>query len=284
MPVEVFAQGACDCHVHVYGPFERYARVDGKYAPDKPYSVEDLFAMWERIGVQRGVIVESNNGGPGNEMALDTLRQFPSRLRGVAARKADVSDRALDTLADAGFRGIRFNLMRQDGKVLSTTGPGLEDLRALAPRMAERGWHAQLWIESGDLMQLADDLERLPVDFVIDHQSRTMADKGVDYPGFAWFLERLQSGRYWCKLSGADRNTRTGPPYADTDPFIRALASANPDRLVWGTDWPHVGHASGVLPDDQVLADYFVRNIPDAATRHKILVANPTRLYGFDNT
>jgi len=275
-------EGSCDCHVHIYGPFDRFpAETQGKFAPRQAFPVESLFAMWDSIGVSRGVIVHANNAGAENEVTLEALRRHPDRLRGVAILHETVSDKRLDELTDAGFKGVRINLLRQDGKIVSNLGASLDDLKALAPRLAERGWHAQLWVESGDLMELADELTKLKLEFVIDHQTRTMTDKGVDYPGFQWFCEQLRQDRFWCKLSGVDRNTRIGAPYADTDPFMRALVAANPDRLVWGTDWPHVGHQPADVPQESTLVEVFRRNIPDQATQHKILVTNPSTLYGF---
>lgn len=275
-------EGSCDCHVHIYGPFDRFpAETEGRFAPAKAFPVESLFALWDAIGVARGVIVHASNAGAENEVTLEALRRYPDRLRGVAVLHGDVSDRQLDTLTDAGFKGVRINLLRQDGRVVSSKGASLDDLKALAPRLAERGWHAQLWVESGDLMALADELDELSLEFVIDHQTRTMADKGVAYPGFQWFCEQLRRGRYWCKLSGADRNTRIGAPYGDTDPFMRALVAANPERLVWGTDWPHVGHQQADLPQESTLIEVLRRNVPDPVTLNRILVANPCRLYGF---
>ncbi len=275
-------EGACDCHVHIYGPYDRFpARREGKFAPRAEAPVEALFRMWSSIGVDRGVIVHAMSAGPDNLVTLDALKRFPDRLRGVALLKPDVSEKMLDALTDAGFKGIRVNLLRQDGRVIVQGGTSLEDLESLAPRLATRGWHAQLWVESGDLQVLAPEIEKLPLDFVIDHQSRTMADKGIDCPGFRWFRDRLQSGRYWCKLSGIDRNTRHGAPYEDTDPFMKALVAANPDRLVWGTDWPHVGHEVQSVPTEAALIAALERSVPDPEVRRKILVTNPERLYGF---
>lgn len=274
--------GSCDCHVHIYGPYDRFpASLEGKFAPRKPFPVEDLFQMWDAIGVSRGVIVHANNAGPDNLVTLDALKRFPDKLRGVAVLDANTSDKVLDELTDAGFRGFRINLLRQDGQVVYSSGATLDDLKSLAPRVAERGWHAQLWVESGDLQALAPEIEKLPIDFVIDHQTRTMTDKGVDYRGFQWFCDRLKTGRYWCKLSGADRNTRIGAPYGDTDAFMRTLVAANSDRLVWGSDWPHVGHPPEQVPQEAILIDVLRRNIDDAAILRKILVDNPTRLYDF---
>lgn len=273
---------SCDSHVHVYGPFDRFPAMQaGRFSAAREMPVEALFALWDSLGIARGVIVHALGAGADNAVTLDALRRYPQRLRGVALVDADVSDRRLDELTDAGFRGVRINLLRQDGKAVSSGGMTLDDLLALAPRLAERQWHAQLWIETGDLMDLAPTLERLPLTYAIDHMGRTMVDKGIDYPGFRDFCARLETGRYWCKLSGADRNTRAGKPYTDTAPFMKALVAANPDRLVWGSDWPHVGHPPEAIPDDGQLLKLFLECVPDEATRHKILVENPARLYGF---
>jgi len=274
--------GSSDCHVHVYGPFDRFPPAQaGRFSPAKESPVEKLLAMWDAIGVSRGVIAHALGAGENNKVTLDALRRHPDRLRGVALVRADISDRELDELTDAGFKGVRINMLRQDGKPVSSEGMKYEDLLALAPRLAERNWHAQLWIETGDLEDLAPILESLPLTYVIDHMGRTMTDKGVDYAGFRGFCERLKTGRYWCKLSGADRNTRQGAPYADTATFMRALVAANPDRLVWGSDWPHVGHADATVPRMSDLLGLFFDCVPDEKVRRKILVDNAEALYSF---
>lgn len=273
---------SCDSHVHVYGPFDRFPAMQaGRFSAARETPVEALFALWDTIGISRGVIVHALGAGQDNAVTLDALRRFPQRLRGVALIDAGVTDRRLDELTDAGFKGVRINLLRQDGKPVSSGGMSLEDLLSLAPRLAEREWHAQLWIETGDLKELAPTLEKLPLTFVIDHMGRTMTDKGVTFPGFQDFCARLRAGRYWCKLSGADRNSRQGTPYDDTAPFMKALVAANPDRLVWGSDWPHVGHPPEAIPGDDDLLRLFLDCVPDEAIRKKILVDNPARLYGF---
>lgn len=273
---------SCDCHVHIYGPFAKYPpHAEGRFSPTRETPVEALFELWDSIGVSRGVIVHALGAGADNEVTLDALRRFPGKLRGVALIKSDITDRRLDEMTEAGFKGVRINLLRQDGKPVSSGGMSLEDLQALAPRLAERNWHAQLWIETGDLKELAPILEKLPLTFVIDHMGRTMTEKTVDYPGFRDFCEKLKTGRYWCKVSGADRNTRQGTPFTDTEPFLRALVAANPDRLVWGSDWPHVGHQPETIPTEQDLIGLFLKCVPDETVRRKILVDNPTTLYGF---
>lgn len=274
--------GSCDCHVHIYGPYDRFpAKREGRFTPTQENPVESLFAMWDAIGISRGVIVHALAAGGDNEVTEDALRRHPKRLRGVAVLQPDVTDRRLDELTDAGFKGARINLLRQDGKPVSSGGMDYDGLMTIAPRLAERGWHAQLWIETGDLHEMAPALEKLPLDFVIDHMGRTMTDKGIGYPGFLAFCERLKTGRYWCKLSGADRNTRKGTPYHDTEAFMQTLVKANADRLVWGTDWPHVGHTPETFPAENDLMRLFFECVPDEAVRRKILVDNPARLYGF---
>lgn len=275
-------QGSADCHVHIYGPYDRFpAQSEGKFSPTRETPVESLFALWDEIGVLRGVIVHALAAGADNGVTLDALRRYPERLRAVAVLQNDVTDRRLDELTAAGFKGARVNMLRQDGKPVSSGGMNYEGLVRLAPRLAERGWHAQLWIETGDLDAMAPEIEKLPLDFVIDHMGRTMTDKGVGHAGFQAFCERLKTGRYWCKLSGADRNTRKGAPYDDTEAFMQALVKANPDRLVWGTDWPHVGHSPESYPAENDLIGLFFKCVPDETMRRRILVDNPAALYGF---
>jgi 2-pyrone-4,6-dicarboxylate lactonase len=274
--------GTCDCHVHIYGPYDRFpVGSEGRFTPGRENPVESLFALWESIGISRGVIVHALAAGPDNEVTLDALKRYPDRLRGVAVLESSVTDRRLDEMTDVGFKGARVNLLRQGGKPVSAGGMDLDGLVAIAPRLAERGWHAQLWIETGDLDEMAATLEKLPLNFVIDHMGRTMTDKGVAYPGFQAFCERLKTGRYWCKISGGDRNTRKGTPYEDTEPFMQALVKANSDRLVWGSDWPHVGHTPETFPAENDLLQLFFKCVPDEAVRRRILIDNPVRLYGF---
>lgn len=274
--------GSCDCHFHIYGPFDRFPVGDeGRFTPSQPFTIEDAFAMWDNIGVSRGVIVHAVGSGDDNAVTYDALRRFPDRLRATAILSPDISDRRLDELTDAGFKAVRVTMIRQDGKPVSTLGTSYDDFIELAPRLAERGWHAQLWIESSDLVAAAPELEKLPLTYVIDHMSRTMADKGHEHPDFHAFTELLKTGRFWTKISGADRNTRAGRPYADTAPYMRAIVRAAADQVVWGSDWPHVGHSDASRPDLQDLLRLFHECVPDEGVRRKILVDNPTRLYGF---
>ena len=158
-------------------------------------------------------------------------------------------------------------------------------LEALAPRLTERGWHAQIWIHAPDLVDLAPRLLRLGVPLVIDHVGRMSASRGVEDPGFRLLCRLVAEGSARAKISGADRNTVSGPPYEDIDPFAQALLQANDERLVWGSDWPHINYFEPRdMPDDGVLINLLTRWMPSAAQRQRVLVDNPAVLYGFAST
>jgi len=275
-------EGSVDCHFHIYGPFDRFPGVpEGRFTPSREFTIEDAFAMWGTVGISRGVVVHAEGSGADNAVSFEALKRFPDRLRATAILKPEVTDRRLDELTDAGFKAVRVTMLRQDGKVVATTGTSYEEFKLLAPRIAARGWHAQLWINSSDLVEMAPELERFPLTYVIDHMSRTMADKGHEHPDFVAFTERLKTGRYWTKISGADRNTRLGRPYTDTSAFMRAIVAAAPEQVVWGSDWPHVGHTPESTPHIQDLLRLFFDCVPDETIRRQILIENPKRLYGF---
>ncbi len=279
---DAFLEGSCDSHVHVYGPEERFPILaNTNYMPPERSTVEDLLAVMYGYGIARAVIVHALPAGPDNACTYDALRRFPDRLRAVGLLDTEVSDQRLDELTDAGFRGVRINLLKQGGKKLYRGGMTLDDLRALAPRLSERGWHAQIWAAGADLPELSKEIETLPLDFVVDHMGRSLAADGVSAPGFQHLLRLLDTGRYWCKISGADRNTSSGAPFADIAPFQEALVAANPERIVWGTDWPHVNHSPATMPKTDDLVALFLATVSDAGARRRILVDNPATLYGF---
>ena len=162
-------------------------------------------------------------------------------------------------------------------------GVGLDVLEALAPRLAARGWHAQIWIHAPDLVELAPRLQALGLPLVVDHMGRMATTRGIADPGFAQLCRMLADGRTWTKISGADRNTTLGPPYADIDPFAQALLQANAERIVWGSDWPHINYFEPAqMPDDGQLLNLLARWLPDARLRRQVLVDNPAVLYGFE--
>jgi len=273
---------ACDSHTHTFGPYEAFPLdEDRSYTPPQN-PPERLIAHLDRLGFERGVVVTASVYGTNNGSLIDALQRYPRRLRGIAVLDADTSDAELDRLTELGVRGARFNLFQRDGHAVYRNGAGLDALRALAPKLAARGWHAQIWVHAPDLPELEPLLRSLSIGLVVDHMGRMNVDRGVSDAGFQRLLAMLADGVAWTKISGADRVTQEGAPYRDVVPFFDAIVAANPQQVVWASDWPHVNYFdAGRMPDDGELLSLFVRAIPDAALRHAILVDNPARLYGF---
>ncbi len=273
---------ACDAHLHIFGPYDEFALADERsYTPDEA-DVHSLIAHLDRTGMQRGVIVNASAYGTDNRALLHALSAEPARLRGVAVVNGEVSDAELDVLHAAGVRGARFNLYQLNGHSVYRNGAGLEDLQRLAPRLKERGWHAQIWIHAPDLPALASTLFATGVELVIDHMGRMSTARGTDEPGFRFLCEALKKEQAWVKISGADRNTTLGPPYDDVTPFAQQLLAANGDRVVWGSDWPHINYFDAAkVPDDGVLQNTLMSWIQGTPYVDRVLVHNPARLYGF---
>lgn len=278
--------GACDCHAHVFGPFARHPlALDRSYTPAE-FDGASFVAHLNGLGLSRGVLVTGSASGTDNGSVLEALLAYPDRLRGVAVATEEVGDQELDRWHAAGVRGVRANLYQLDGHKVYRNGVGLETLESLAPRLRERGWHAQIWVHAPDLPALSPRLRRLGVPLVIDHMGRMASSRGVQDPGFQHLCALLADGLAWTKISGADRNTAQvashQPAYSDIDPFALALLAANPQRVVWGTDWPHINYFDpGRVPDDGVLLNLLARWLPDARLQQQVLVDNPARLYDF---
>jgi predicted TIM-barrel fold metal-dependent hydrolase len=271
---------ACDTHAHVFGPASQFA-----YADDRSYTPPDAplakyLAMLATLGFTRGVLVQGSAHGRDNAAMLDTLAREPERLRGVAVADAATPEKELRRWHTLGVRGLRFNHFFRGGQLHYRGGVPLDDARALAPVMRELGWHLQLWIDVKDLDDTIPVLQALGLTVVIDHMGRTEASAGTSAPGFQRLLRLVADGGCWVKLSGAHRISRKTPDYPDARPFLEALVRANPDRLVWGGDWPHP-RMDEAMPDAGHLLDLFQEWTPDAETRRRILVDNPARLYGF---
>lgn len=269
--------GACDCHAHVIGPLHRYPLV-----PTRSYTPVDApLAAWQHmlrvLGLTRGVIIQPSFYGTDNRATLDAVAMAGPEFRAVVVTDSDVSRTVLDVMHKAGARGVRINL-------LFAGGADIADLRSYAQRLADRGWHLQFLADVSRLMpETWEVLDNLPCDLVFDHMGHMPATKGVDAPGFQSLLRLLESGRTWVKLSGAYRITAMNrPPYGDTAVLARALIAARPDRMIWGSDWPHP--AIGVaMPQDGALLDMlFDWANGDETLIRRILVDNPARLYGFD--
>jgi predicted TIM-barrel fold metal-dependent hydrolase len=271
---------ACDTHAHVFGPGSRfpYAETRSYTPPDAP--LEKYLHMLDTLGFARGGLVQGSAHGRDNAAMLDALARHPDRLRGVAVADADVSPAELRRWHAGGVRGLRFNHFFRGGSLHYRGGVPLDAAKVLAPIMAELGWHLQLWIDVKDLPETIPFLKAIGRPVVIDHMGRTDAGAGTATPGFQSLLRLVGDGGCWVKVSGAHRLSQRAPDYPDARPFHEALVRANPDRLVWGSDWPHP-RIEGEMPDAGRLFELFQQWTPDEATRRRILVDNPARLYGF---
>ncbi len=267
--------GAVDAHCHVFGPGDRFP-----YAPERKYtpcdaSAAQLFALRDHLGFARNVIVQATCHGADNRALVDALNRAEGRARGVATVRTDVTDAELKALDAAGVRGVRFNFVK---RLVDTTPP--DQLRHIAARVAALGWHVVIYFEAADLPQLYDFFMTLPTVLVVDHMGRPDVAKPADGPEFELFL-RLMRERptVWSKVSCPERLSVTGPPsYDDVVPFARRLVEAFPDRVLWGTDWPHPNLKSH-MPDDGKLVDYIPRIAVTAELQRKLLVDNPMNLY-----
>jgi predicted TIM-barrel fold metal-dependent hydrolase len=266
---------ACDAHCHVFGPAARFP-----YHPSRTYTppdapIEKLDALHKTLGIARAVLVQATCYGDDNSAMLDAIARSNGRCRGVAMVKGDVSDETLKALDAGGVRGVRSSHARHVGGA-----PNLDKLRALADRIKGFGWHLVVYLESEDLVDLAPQLARMPVTVVLDHMSRCMAAGGVAQKPFHALLDLMESPNIWVKISCAERLTATGAPFHDVVPLARAVIAKAPDRVLWGTDWPHA-NIEGIMPNDGDLVDLLALYAPDEATRRRIVVDNPARLYGF---
>jgi predicted TIM-barrel fold metal-dependent hydrolase len=272
-------RGACDCHCHVFGPAARFPYAEPRsYTPDdSPF--EDYLALLDRLGFDRGVLVQPSAYGCDNRAMLDALTRKPARLRGVAVGGVELSVATLNQWHAAGVRGLRANEFHRDGKPYYQNGVTLKDIEPLLPAMADLGWHLQLWIDTRDLPKLLPALERVPLPVVVDHMGRMEHHHGTSHPGFQALLRGVSEGRLWSKLSGTYRLGATPPDYLEARPFHDALVAANPQNLVWGTDWPHP-RPEGPVPDAVRLLEVFL-DWTSPANRQAILVSNPARLYNF---
>ncbi|MDB5921913.1 MAG: 2-pyrone-4,6-dicarboxylate hydrolase [Betaproteobacteria bacterium] len=261
---------AADCHIHIYDP---------RFQPrvDKPASsaVEHYRLLQKRIGLTRVVIVTPRNYVTDNSVTLDAIRQLGAdKARGVGVLRPTVTDAELKTLHDGGIRGIRFTVGQPKTAVVT-----IDMIEPLAKRIADFGWHVQLNMESDQIVENATMLRGLPTQIVFDHMGK-LGLSGLEHPAFDVIRGLLDEARAWVKISGAYMNTRVGPPtYADATRVARAFVNAAPERLVWGSDWPHPSPAE--KPDDALLFDLLATWAPDDKTRHRILVSNPEALYDF---
>jgi 2-pyrone-4,6-dicarboxylate lactonase len=266
---------ACDAHCHIFGPAARFP-----FAPDRTYTppdsgYDDLERLQDRLGLSRAVFVQASCHGTDNSAMVDALIRGGGRYAGVAMVDDSFTDTDLGALHDAGVRAVRFNFVAHLGGA-----PDMNAFWRIVGRVVPFGWHVVLHFDAVDLPAYGDVLDRLPVPYVIDHLARIDAAAGLDQEPFVRLVELLDDDRAWVKVSGAERLSAEGPPdYADVVPFASTVIERAPDRVLWGTDWPHPNVKQ--MPDDGDLFDILAAFAPDETTRTRILVENPTRLYDF---
>lgn len=281
-PQFVLPEGAVDAHCHVFGPGHEFP-----FAPERKYtpcdaSKEELFALRDHLGFSRNVIVQATCHGADNSAMVDAVRASEGRAKGVATVRPGVSQAELDELDSAGVRGVRFNFVKRLVDVLPREG-----LRRVAEQIAPMGWHIVIYFEAADLPELADFFLDLPVPLVVDHMGRPDVTTDPSGPEFAHFLDLMRAkDDIWCKVTCPERLTVSGPPaldgerdaYRDVVPFARRVVTEFPDRVLWGTDWPHPNLTSH-MPDDGLLVDWIPRIAPSPEEQQALLVDNPARLY-----
>ena len=281
--------GACDCHTHIHADPEKFPFFAGRVYTPELASPEEMSALHKALHIERVVIVTPSIYGPDNSATLFGMKARGATARGVAVIDDKTSEADLDSMQQAGFRGIRLNLATGG---VSDPNVGRSRFSTAVDRMKARGWHVQLYTTLPMITAIKELVMASPVPAVFDHFGGADAALGVEQPGFADLVDLVKSGKAYVKISGAYRASKLGPDYPDAVPLAKALIAANPDRIIWGTDWPHPNsvtlpgkQVSDVTPlfqfDDGRLLNQLPVWAPDAGVRKKILVDNPSRLYGF---
>lgn len=266
---------ACDCHMHIYD--SRFPIAPSATLKPADAKVSDYRLLQKRTGSTRNVVVQPSTYGTDNSCTLDGMAQIGATVRGVAVVDTTVTDAELKRLHGLGIRGIRFNLVQAG----ATT---VEMLEPLSKRVNDLGWHVQIHQLGDGIVKMEDILMRLPSQIVFDHMGRIPKDVGTAHPAYAVIAKLIDKGRTWVKLSGAYMDTKVGPPtYADSTKLAQAFAKLAPQRMVWGSDWPHPTEKADAKPNDATLVDLLTEWVPDEKTRNRILVDNPATLYGFTN-
>ncbi|HTU69927.1 MAG TPA: amidohydrolase family protein [Candidatus Baltobacteraceae bacterium] len=273
-PAFVVPAGAVDAHCHVFGPGEKFP-----YAPQRKYTPGDapkeaLFELRSLLGFTRNVIVQASCHGCDNRAMVDALLASAGTARGIAVVEPGVSVAELAEMHAAGVRGVRFNFLKR----LVDATPR-EQYVEIAKKIIPLGWHIVIYFEAPELEELTPFITSLPAAVVIDHMGRPDVDLGLEHPQWKRFIALMdEHPNLWVKVSGAERLSKTGPPYDDVVPFGRALVERYPERVLWGTDWPHPNMTTH-MPDDGKLVDFIARMATTPALQEQLLVRNPMRLY-----
>jgi predicted TIM-barrel fold metal-dependent hydrolase len=266
---------ACDAHCHIFGPAAKfpYDPQASYHPPDSPF--EALQKLHSILGFERAVIVHASCHGPDMRATLDGIARSKGRYRGTAIIDESYGDREFRQMQEGGIRGVRFNFVKHLGG-----RPDMAFFNRTVERVKDMGWHLILHLDATDLVEFDGLFKRIPVPMVIDHMGRVKAAQGLEQPAFKVLLEWMQNDKFWVKVCGPERVSSNGPPFTDAVPFARKLIEAAPDRILWGTDWPHP-NVGKYMPNDGDLVDLFAQMAPEPELQRKILVDNPARLYGF---
>lgn len=272
-PLHALPALACDAHCHVFGPANLFP-----YAPDRSYTPPDapferLVALHDFLGLQRGVIVQASCHGSDNTAMLDAIARSNGRYRGVAIVDGTETDEQLADLDASGVRGVRFNFVAHLGGA-----PDLDVFDRVLERIQQLRWHVVLHLDAQDIVQYAERIARIEVPFVIDHMGRVRAEAGLDQQPFRQLLELMRNPLAWVKVCGAERVSAGKRPFEDAAAFAQTLIEAAPDRVLWGTDWPHP-NLKDHMPDDGLLVDFIPHIATTPELQQKLLVDNPMRLY-----
>lgn len=266
--------GAVDTHIHLFGPAAEWPFHPGSKYVSEDVLPEHAMALQDALGLAASIVISGGGYGTDYRHLAHVLKTFPDQFRGVALLPPQTSSDEIAMLDRLGVRGARF-VSPAHGAHL----PQLDTSRALVERVVAAGWHIQFYPHRTDLPDFKDQLLALGTDIVFDHFAHIPAEGGVDQPAFRCLFDMLDSGRVWVKLSGPMRCTLEEPPYPSVTPLARALVRHAPDRLLWGSDWPHVNMIGRTMPNDGDLLDLLLEWAPDERARKKILVDNPAKLY-----
>jgi len=267
--------GTCDSHCHIFGPHAQfpYAANASYWPPDADKHA--LKRVHDLLGIKRAVLVQASCHGTDNSAMLDAIRTSNGNYRGVCIVDDSFNERDLQELHDSGVRGVRFGFVRHLGGA-----PDLEMMTAVLDRIKPLGWHLVIHVNAEDVIRYRDFFDRLDMDIVVDHMGRVPASEGVEQQAYRILLECMQRENWWVKVCGAERIS-IAPPFYDAIPYAQGLLDVAPDRVLWGTDYPHP-NIKKHMPNDADLVDLVPLIARDETTRHKLLVENPARLYGFD--
>ena len=277
-PGRALPHGAWDCHAHVFGPYERFPLASERSYTPPPAPFESYVAMLDRVGFAHGVLVHPSAYGADHAAMLDALDRTGTRLRGTAVVTEKITDAELEAMHRRGVRALRFVETSGVAGQRYVGAVGLDQYPGLARRMQDLGWHAEIWATCETIVAAAPKLLELGIPLVLDHMGRFEVEKGTQDQAFQGLLRLVAEGNAWVKMTPA-RNSKRFPDYEDVRPFHDALLRANPERLIWGSDWPYL-RMGEATPDAGHLLDLLDEWAGDETLRRKILADNPARLYG----